>query len=111
MDIKERFNNIMIIVIFTEKKVDYISFIVDQSSDICYTDVTGQKTCYVNFGNDTWTNGNQFCQNLGGQLPTVNTSGKYTFLGNNFGTYYWIGLEAKAGFVLLYLIIYCISMT
>ena len=77
-----------------------ISKFVGQPTDISYTDALVQKTYYVNFGiGSSWYTANPFCQSLGGQLPMVDTLGKYTFLKNTFGQDYWLGLQAKVRYV------------
>ncbi len=75
-------------------------FLKGQSVDISYTDESGQKTSYVNFGNgSSWNTANPFCKSLGGQLPMVDTLGKHNFLKNTFSTDYWLSLQANVKYV------------
>ena len=73
---------------------------IDKSADICYTDISGQKLCYADFGFDSRENGVPFCTKVGGQFPNVANSGKVNFLQNTFGTDYWIALTANVRYVL-----------
>jgi len=77
---------------------DYLLAILGESADKCFIDDSNRKTCFANFGRDSWIYGNELCQSLGGQLPMIETSGKEIFLENNFGSF-WIGLTTSGRFV------------
>jgi hypothetical protein len=65
-------------------------------ANLCYTDSLSHSSCYVDFGDDSWQNGNDRCQKLGGHLPTIFTADEYQFLSLHFQAEPWTSLSSDS---------------
>jgi len=68
-------------------------------TDPCYTDTNNHRSCYVDKSLETFSNGVQTCQGLGGHLPNVFTIGETKFLRENFLGEMWMGLTTDVTWV------------